>query len=128
MLTTYEHRLVLSFIANAFSHLHRGSSEAKELVDWVEENSDVLSVGSSVIEVCRERTTRRTSHRRGGEAPLADTIGSYARQSRAKRPERPDDSADSAHARQLFGDHVKTDVHRLSALFRSHQQKAPRCS
>ena len=63
-------------------------------------------------------------HRRRGEAPLADTIGSNARQGRAKRPERPDDSADSAHARQLFDDHVKTDVHRLCALFRSHQHSA----
>ena len=64
MLTTYEQRLALSFIANAFSHLHRGSPEAKELVDWVEENSDVLGFGSSVTDICRERTARTTSRGR----------------------------------------------------------------
>ena len=52
-------------------------------------------------------------------------LGRHHRFEREKRPgqeaERPDDSADSAHARWLFGDHVKTDVHRLGALLRSHE-------
>ena len=55
MLTSYERRLVLSYLANATSRLDRDSPEARELVDWVMENGDVLGLTTSELEPLRER-------------------------------------------------------------------------
>ena len=59
----------------------------------------------------------------GANPPLVANIGSNARKGQINSPGRQGDSANSAHARQLFGDHANTDVHRLCALFRSHEQR-----
>ena len=61
MLTSYERRLVLSYLANATSRLDRDSPEARELVDWVMENGDVLGLTTSELEPLRERPRRRKS-------------------------------------------------------------------
>ena len=53
MLTTYERRLVLSYLVNAVRRLQRGTSETKALFEWVSENSDVLRAGSSLVELCK---------------------------------------------------------------------------
>ena len=60
----------------------------------------------------------------GADPPLIGNIGSNARKGQINSPGRQDDSANSARARWLFGDHVNTDVHRLCALFRSHEHPA----
>ena len=60
----------------------------------------------------------------GANPPLVANIGSNARKGQINSPGRQDDSANSAHARRLFGDHANTDVHRLCALFRSHEHYA----
>ena len=61
MLTTYERHLVLRYLANAVSSLHRDSPEAGELTDWVSENAALLSLPASAAELCRERPRRRKS-------------------------------------------------------------------
>ena len=61
MLTTYERHLVLRYLANAVSSLHRDSQEAGELTDWMSENADLLSLPASAVELCRERPRRRKS-------------------------------------------------------------------
>ena len=61
MLTTYERPLVLRYLANAVSRLHRDSPEAGKLMDWVSENTDLLSLSASAVELCRERPRRRKS-------------------------------------------------------------------
>ena len=61
MLTTYERHLVLRYLANAVSSLHWDSPEAGELTNWVSENTDLLSLSASAIELCRERPRRRKS-------------------------------------------------------------------
>ena len=61
MLTAYEQRLILSYLANAISRLHRDSPEARELTDWVWENADLLGPATPAIELCQERPRRRKS-------------------------------------------------------------------
>ena len=61
MLTNYEQRLVLSYLANATSRLHRDSPEARELVDWVMESGDLLGLATSELEPLREGRRRRKS-------------------------------------------------------------------
>ena len=61
MLTTYERHLVLRYLANAVSSLHRDSPEAGELTDWVSENTGLLGLSASAIELCGERPRRRKS-------------------------------------------------------------------
>ena len=38
MLTAYERRLILQYLANAASRLHHRDPEARELVGWITEN------------------------------------------------------------------------------------------
>ena len=59
MLTNYERRLAVSYLANAVSSVHRDSPEASELVDWVSENADLLGLATPVIELCEGRPRRR---------------------------------------------------------------------
>ncbi len=91
--TTYEKRLVLSYLTNAVRRLHRGSSESRELrglFEWVSENSRLLPAGSSLVELCKEGARRRKS----GGGPSKDqsdalrdrlTTGEHG----ATRPVRP---------------------------------------
>ena len=55
MLTTYEQRLVLTYLANAVSRLHRDSPEARELAGWVSENADRMGLATPAIELCQKR-------------------------------------------------------------------------
>ena len=54
MLNAYERQLVLFYLRNAASRFHYASPEARNLVDWVFENSDLLALA-------RERTGRAPS-------------------------------------------------------------------
>ena len=58
MLTTYERRLILSYLINAVRHLHRGTSDMKALSEWVSVNSALLGLKSLLVELCRARTRR----------------------------------------------------------------------
>ncbi len=44
MLSAYERQLLFFYLSNAASHLHHDSPEARELVDWVAENRDLVEL------------------------------------------------------------------------------------
>ena len=92
MLTAYEQRLVLSYLVNAVRHLQRGTSETKALLEWVSENSGLLWLRSSLVDLRRERARRgkskgRRSTDQSGDLQdrLADGGCGRARRVRADR-------------------------------------------
>lgn len=92
MLTTYERRLVLSYLINAVRRLHRGTSETKVLFEWLSENSALLRPESWLVELCRARARRGESQgglskNQSGEARdlLTKGVPGVARRVRADR-------------------------------------------
>ena len=89
MLTTYERRLILQYLANAASRLHHRDPEAREMVEWITENDRRTASGSR----------RRTLGAPGGKRKWSRALPASARLGRKRLD--LDDFLDTEEIREL---------------------------
>ena len=89
MLTTYERRLILQYLANAASRLHHRDPEAREMVEWITENDRRTASGNR----------RRTLGAPGGKRKWSRALPASARLGRKRLD--LDDFLDTEEIREL---------------------------